>query len=200
MPGIYVDLIVKYAKDKMIVLKEFAVNKGELILLTGKNGSGKSTILRVLGKQISNDCYEGRLENSFISISYLPERFSLPKLMRSSHFIAEFNSLLPKYEIKFLMDRYHIQNRRISTLSKGMIQKVGLVSVLSKKADLFLFDEPLSGLDLHSKRMFREDISHLLAAGKTVIISTHYPRFFKALNAISFNFKNGVKDERDSFN
>ena len=160
-----------------------------LYVFQGINGSGKSTILKVLCGVIYKS--EGRIEKD-VSISYLPDKFNMPKLMRSKAYV---DSILNMYGIKDssdeLISKFQIPNKRIGDLSKGNQQKLGLLQVLYNKADCYVLDEPLDGLDEFAKHLVKDIIKEYIDKGKIIIMSLHGKNLFNELKPTVFDIKDG---------
>ncbi|MWV44132.1 ATP-binding cassette domain-containing protein [Paenibacillus sp. HJL G12] len=142
-----------------------AVMPGERIGLIGPNGAGKSTLLKIIAGIISKDSGELRLEGQQVlknndlaksKVAYLPDEPPLYDLLNANEYL-EYTAALWKIpiesaepKIKELMKRYQMTD--VSTLwiknySKGMRQKLGLISVLFRGSPLLLLDEPFTALD-----------------------------------------------------
>ena len=160
-----------------------------LYVFQGINGSGKSTILKVLCGVIYKS--EGRIEKD-VSISYLPDKFNMPKLMRSKAYV---DSILNMYGIKDssdeLISKFQIPNKRIGDLSKGNQQKLGLLQVLYNEADCYVLDEPLDGLDEFAKHLVKDIIKEYIDKGKIIIMSLHGKNLFNELKPTVFDIKDG---------
>ena len=154
-------LISKFKKtypNKTIAFEELIL-KNRVIILRGENGSGKSTILKAIMKLIN---HEGTIQNSN-SVSYMPENPYFPqevtvtdflsKLSQENNIDYDYNSLLAKYRLK------QKKNEMIHSLSKGMKAKVNLIQCLQRNVDVYLLDEPLSGLDEESVEILVKDIN-----------------------------------------
>ena len=160
-----------------------------LYVFQGINGSGKSTILKVLCGVIYKS--EGRIEKD-VSISYLPDKFNMPKLMRSKAYV---DSILNMYGMKEssdeLISKFQIPNKRIGDLSKGNQQKLGLLQVLYNEADCYVLDEPLDGLDKFAKHLVKDIIKYYIDKGKIIIMSLHGKNLFNELKPTVFDIKDG---------
>ena len=77
-----------------------------------------------------------------------------------------------------------------------MLQKLGILQTILNDGDLYLLDEPTDGLDVHSIRLFKEDIYKLLEKKKTIIISTHNKTLYKDLKPRIYTFKEGIAYEK----
>lgn len=158
-------------------------------LLSGENGSGKTTILKLMAKVLFSD--KKYLQNDFSKIVYLPDFQDYPKMMKAEAFLYEFLERKVSHSKIFQkMKEYRLDNRVIGTLSKGMLQKMGLVQVFLKEADLYLLDEP-DGLDTEAMDCFLEDLREIVNSGKAVVIATHRAMVYESLNPKIFTVKEG---------
>jgi len=164
-----------FKKDKVLDNISFEINNGDFVIIEGQNGSGKTTIINLMLKLIDLDKNDrGDIYNDFENISYYPERFNLPSLIKSHDFLyTYFNNIATKDEIDFYIDRYKLENKYICNLSKGNTLKVGIIKTLLEQSELYIFDEPLNGLDEESKRLLAEDLMALKKLSKTIIVVTH---------------------------
>ena len=145
--------------DDNIVLRNInlKIGKGKIIGLLGKNGQGKTTLLKLIndlltptsGEILINGKKPG-IESKKI-ISYLPERTYLDKEMRVSEvlkFFVEFYDNFNFQKALQLLKTLDLDvNQRLAKMSKGMQEKVQLILVMSRDADIYLLDEPLGGVD-----------------------------------------------------
>ena len=182
------DLEKKY-KDHIIfkdVNLEF--EEGRLYILQGVNGSGKSTLLKIIAGVIYKS--SGHIIKVG-EVSYLPDRYTMPKLMLARRYISELlvNDSNRKKTAKKLLDEYQIPDKRIGDLSKGNQQKVGIIQVFSIDAKIYLLDEPMDGLDEDAKHLVKDRIKEELAKKKIVILSLHNKTFFNDLSPIILEVK-----------
>ena len=187
------DVSKKYNKNYALKNINLEFEKGKLYLLVGENGSGKSTLIKLISKVIFSN--EGMINNSFKKVIYLPDHCNYPKLLTVKSYLS---LALPNKEDDIIskMKEYHLDNKLIGSLSKGMQQKLGILQLLISDADLYLFDEPLDGLDRISVKHFKNDLNNMIQNGKTIIISTHLRNSFKELNPIIIKFKGGIVNEK----
>ncbi|MBE6148481.1 MAG: ABC transporter ATP-binding protein [Firmicutes bacterium] len=167
------------------VLKDvnLVIPKGKIIGLLGKNGTGKSTLIKLIndlltpttGKILVNGKEVG-VESKKI-ISYLPERTYLDKSMTVEKVIIYFENFYNNFDSKkarkLLKDLDIDITQKLSKMSKGMQEKVQLVLVMSRKADLYILDEPLGGVDPATRDYILDTILTNFNEGASVIISTH---------------------------
>jgi len=166
----------------------FAVQPGEVFGFLGPNGAGKTTALRILLDIIAPD--SGRRQilgaESALSVSarvgYLPEERGLYKNMTAAGVIAYLARLKgmdargARRRAHRLLERYGlgaIAKKRIKQLSKGMTQKVQVLSALAHDPELLILDEPFSGLDPVNQQVLEDLLADVKAQGRTIIFSTH---------------------------
>ena len=161
----------------------FRINKGKIIGLLGKNGMGKSTIIKLLnglltpskGEVLINNLNPG-VESKKI-ISYLPERSYLDKSMSVNQILNFFTEFYDNFNIdtarKLLYDLNLSETTNLNKMSKGMLEKLQLVLVMSREADLYVLDEPLGGVDPATRDYILDTILSNFKEGASILISTH---------------------------
>ena len=171
--------------DKKEALKDvnLKVPRGKIIGLLGKNGSGKTTLIKLIndlliptsGEVLINGEKPGVKSKKVIS--YLPERTYLDKDMKVKQVIKYFEEFYDNFNAdtarKLLKDLDLDEEQKLSKMSKGMQEKVQLILVMSRKADLFILDEPLGGVDPATRDYILDTILSNFCEGASVIISTH---------------------------
>ena len=175
------NLMKSYHKN--IIINDFSYNfKSGLYLLTSKNGTGKSTLLKLLAKVINNDNKNSFIENK--KIAYLCEKVEIGNC-KALTFLRDISALnYSKRNIKEVMKEWKLPNKGIDYLSKGNKQKCSLLMIFLTDADIFLFDEPTDALDMDTVKLFINEVKKLLNDGKIVIIATHKKEYFKNLNYV----------------
>lgn len=167
----------------------FNVKKGEVFGFLGPNGAGKTTTLRVIMGFIRPTKGEVKVFgqpplNMDIKkeIGYLPESPHPPGHLKGSEFLKAMAlfSGLPKKDIRVktrkcmrLFGLEEASGRRISSYSKGMIQKLSLASAFIHDPEFIILDEPTSGLDPEGRKFILDLTKELKKRGKTVLFSTH---------------------------
>ncbi|MBE5819641.1 MAG: ABC transporter ATP-binding protein [Clostridiales bacterium] len=171
--------------DGKQILKDInlTIPRGKLIGLLGKNGVGKSTLIKLIndlltpteGKILINGKEPG-VESKEI-ISYLPERTYLDKEMTVKQVIKYFDEFYKNFDSekanKLLNDLDLNIEQKISKMSKGMQEKLQLILVMSRRAELYILDEPLGGVDPATRDYILDTILSNFCEGASVIISTH---------------------------
>ena len=171
--------------DKKVVLKDInlSVTSGKIIGLLGKNGAGKTTLIKLINDLLTPTTGEILINGKKVGveskkvISYLPERTYLNKQMKVSEVIDYFKDFYDNFDeekAKKLLNDLEIDiNMKLSKMSKGMQEKVGLVLVMSRNADLYILDEPLGGVDPATRDYILDTILSNFNESASVIISTH---------------------------
>lgn len=157
--------------------------RGKIIGLLGKNGMGKTTLIKLMNDLLTPTSGEVLINgekpsvNSKKIISYLPERTYLDKGMRVSQILTLFEDFYENFNkekaIKLLNDLDLDINSRVSKMSKGMQEKLQLILVMSRDAELYILDEPLGGVDPATRDYILDTILSNFSEGASVIISTH---------------------------
>lgn len=159
------------------------IPRGKIIGILGKNGTGKSTLIKLINNLLTPTSGEILINGekpgveSKKIISYLPERTYLDKGMKVIEVIKYFEDFYDNFDssvaYKLLKDLGLDCNSRLSKMSKGMQEKVQLIMVMSRRADLYILDEPLGGVDPATRDYILDTILTNFNEGATVIISTH---------------------------
>lgn len=162
-----------------------------IYILQGINGSGKSTIIKLLTGIVYKTSGELKIDNT---ISYLPDKFILPKLMKVKNYLSLV--LERKSKVDQLISKYQIPNKRIGELSKGNLQKLGLLQIFEYEADCYILDEPIDGLDEFAKKLVKDIIKEKLLMKKIIIMSLHNKTYFNDLNPKIYDVKEGRLNEK----
>ena len=166
------------------------IYKGEIIGYIGPNGAGKSTTVKIMLGLIEE--YYGDIKifgedigeniNYKARIGYVPETADIYENLTAREYLTFIGELYGmEYEdvdrkSERLMELFGIRNvydSRLSSYSKGMKQKVLIISALINNPDILFLDEPLSGMDANSVMVFKEVLEELTRGGKTIFYSSH---------------------------
>ena len=166
----------------------FSVRRGEIYGFLGQNGAGKTTTLRMVMDIVPptagtmNVLGEAQPRKVRRKVGYLPEERGLYRKMKARHAIAYFARLkgvpgrTALRRADELLERFGLAEfarSKIETFSKGMAQKVQLLSTIAHEPDLLILDEPFSGLDPVNQQVLEDMILDLRDEGRTIIFSTH---------------------------
>jgi ABC-2 type transport system ATP-binding protein len=174
-----------------------SIDKGDIFCLLGQNGAGKTTTINLFlgfthatsGKALVNGISVQPNEVATKKfIAYIPEIVQLYGNLTGMENLDFFSRLAGFSYSKEMLGNFlskadlqkEAQDKRLSTYSKGMRQKVGIAIALAKNADAILMDEPTSGLDPKATAEFTKICKELAAAGKTIFMATH--DIFNAVN------------------
>ena len=173
----------QFGNKKILKDINLTIPKGRIIGLLGKNGTGKSTLIKLINDLLTPTSGEILVNGKSIGveskkiISYLPERTYLDKSMTVDQVIAYFKDFYKDFSEtksrKLLKDLDLDTTQKLSKMSKGMQEKVQLVLVMSRKADLYILDEPLGGVDPATRDYILDTILNNFNEDASVIISTH---------------------------
>ncbi|MCI8416380.1 MAG: ABC transporter ATP-binding protein [Lachnospiraceae bacterium] len=160
-----------------------AIERGRIIGLLGPNGSGKTTLIKlingILAPTSGNIYINGHppgVETKKV-VSYLPERTYFNSWMKVTdilHFFSDFYADFDSRRALEMLHRLNInENDRLRTMSKGTKEKVQLIMVMSRNADLYCLDEPIGGVDPAARDYILQTIITNYRENATVLISTH---------------------------
>ena len=167
------------------------VGAGEILGFLGPNGAGKSTTVKILTGMIKPDRGRARVAGFDVArdpleakkrIGYVPESAALYESLSAREYlelIASLHHLPPgatEPRIEELLDRFGLAeaiDQRLSEFSKGMKQKVLIVSALLHRPEVVFLDEPLTGLDASAALVVKELIRGLAAQGRTIFFCSH---------------------------
>lgn len=168
-----------------IALNQIYLNleRGRIIGLLGPNGSGKTTLIKLMNGLLNptaGDIFINGLRpgiDTKYRISYLPERTYLHPGMKVMEMVQYFQDFYPDFRVERAYDmlaRLRIQPyERLKNLSKGTKEKVQLILVMSRDADLYILDEPIAGVDPASRDYILHTIVQNYNRNATILLSTH---------------------------
>lgn len=172
-----------YGSKQALKQVSLTIEKGRIVGLLGPNGSGKSTLIKLCNGllvptegTLSIGGHAPGIETKKI-VSYLPERNFLNDWMKVSEIIGMFEEFYGDFDVNRAYDMLHRlsidPHARLKTLSKGTKEKVQLILVMSRKAQLYLLDEPIGGVDPAARDYILDTIISNYQEDATIIISTH---------------------------
>lgn len=177
------NLTKSYGKKTALSQINLEISRGRIIGLLGPNGSGKSTFIKIAAGLLVPTAGEIIIDgqppgvDTKAKVSYLSERTYLNDWMRVSEIIAFFEDFYADFNrIKaenMLKDLNINPDDRLKTMSKGTKEKVQLILVMSRQAELYLLDEPIGGVDPAARDYILNTIITNYKEEASVIISTH---------------------------
>ena len=177
------DLNKKYGKKQVLKDVNLTLHGGQIVGLLGPNGSGKTTLIKVLNGLLKE--YDGDVQidqqaigiHSKKIISYLPDEPYFENWMTTSDALNLFVDMYDDFDLNkalSLMERMDIEKKvKIKELSKGMKEKFQLILVMSRKAKIYILDEPLAGIDPAARELILDTILNNYAEDALVLLSTH---------------------------
>ena len=174
------NLTINYEKNVIDDISFFA-GPGKVHVLMGRNGAGKSSILNAISGLIS---YDGNIKKDG-KISYLNQNVNtkvnftvfetiILGKVKSLNFKLSDQDIMDTYEIMDLLNLRKFENKKISKMSGGEVQKVLIAQALISKPDILLLDEPVSALDLHNQYEILAIIKNLTQKlNLTTLITLH---------------------------
>jgi ABC-2 type transport system ATP-binding protein len=172
-----------FDNKKIIDNVSFDIESGKIVGLLGKNGCGKTTIIKMINDLLTIDDGEILIDGQKIGpqtkeiIAYLPERTYLEPDHTIAQILTMFEEFYKSFDRqkaeKLLKDFEFDINSKLSKMSKGMKEKVQLILVMSRKAKLYILDEPLSGIDPAARDYILKTILSNFEHGASMIITTH---------------------------
>lgn len=172
-----------YGEKEALKDINLVIPRGKIVGLLGKNGNGKTTLIKLINDLLIPTSGEVLIKgerpgvNSKKIISYLPERTYLDKDMTVKqviHYFEEFYDNFESNKAKELIKILELDiNSQLSKMSKGMQEKLQLILVMSRKAELYILDEPLGGVDPATRDYILDTILSNFNEDASVLISTH---------------------------
>ncbi|MBP5550687.1 MAG: ATP-binding cassette domain-containing protein [Bacilli bacterium] len=196
---IEIDKLCKYyGKNKVLDIDYFCFLSSYTYLLIGANGAGKSTLIKLIINLIKAS--RGSIYVYTKYISYVPERFLFPDNIKTYDFLCTLCKVrgfgATNSDVARELEWWGIdKDKNINALSKGMKQKVLIIQAIIEDSELYIFDEPLNGLDPNSQADFIQVIKNLKRLGKTIIVCTHYDKYYASVFDYLVYFNGGMISE-----
>ena len=183
-PLVYLDHVTKnYGHEVALMDVSLNIQPGRIIGLLGPNGSGKTTIIKLINgllqPSLGNIYIHGQLPSpaSKKVVSYLPDTTYLNENMKIVDAIRYFQDFYADFNVQrayqLLNDLHLLPNQKLNSLSKGNKEKVQLILVMSREADLYVLDEPIGGVDPAARDYILRTIIQNRRPNSSVLISTH---------------------------
>lgn len=197
---ITLDNIVKEYNKKMVLHDiSMIIEQGQSIAFTGHNGCGKSTLLKIIAGLVQPTKGNVHYERSF-QFHYVPEHFPQMQLTAEKYLFSQgkmegIEEIELKKRIQSLSQDFFFQSMLkipMRRLSKGSLQKVGVMQALLKDPDILLLDEPLSGQDIASQQVFIDKINVLRKKGVVILMSCHEPYLIDAISDCVYQLYDGL--------
>ena len=177
--------LTKVYDKKMLALDHISLTipRGKIVGLLGPNGSGKTTLIKLLngllvaqeGEILINGMKPGAETKGIVS--YLPERTYFRNSMKVNELIDFFETFYADFRRDraiTMLDNLHIDRKaRLKTLSKGTKEKVQLIMVMSRDAQLYVLDEPIAGVDPAARDYILRTIISNYNENASIVLSTH---------------------------
>ena len=181
---VYLDHVTKnYGHEVALMDVSLNIQPGRIIGLLGPNGSGKTTIIKLINgllqPSLGNIYIHGQLPSpaSKKVVSYLPDTTYLSENIKISDAISYFQDFYSDFNVQrayqLLNDLHLHPNQKLNSLSKGNKEKVQLILVMSREADLYVLDEPIGGVDPAARDYILRTIIQNRRPNSSVLISTH---------------------------
>ena len=172
-----------YGQIRALDRIDLRLEEGKIIGLLGPNGSGKTTLIKLASRLLVPSegritiCGEVPSEKSKAIVSYLPDRNFLPDWMNSNDLIALYEDFFADFSkeraIEMLGSLNIDMTMPLKKMSKGTKEKVQLIMTMSRRAKLYLLDEPIAGVDPAARDYILRTIISNYDENATVLISTH---------------------------
>lgn len=180
-----------YLSKKALNNLSLDIESGKVVGILGPNGSGKTTLIKILTGLLRQSKGEVFIDGHNVGVytksivSYLPDRNFLYNWMTiddAFKFYKDFYSDFDENRGEKLLDFMKLEkNMKISSLSKGMNEKLNLTLVLSRRAKLYILDEPIAGVDPVARDKILDAITNNYNESSSMIITTHLVRDMESL-------------------
>ena len=176
-------LTKSFGAEKGVLGVSLTVEPGRVVGLLGPNGSGKTTLIKLANGLLTPDSGEVRIcgRNPGVEtkalVSYLPDKTVLPEWMSTEKLMDMYEDFYKDFDrarAEEMLARLNLDKKqRIGQMSKGTKEKVQLIMVMSRRAKLYLLDEPIGGVDPATRDYILNTIIKNYEEDASVIISTH---------------------------
>lgn len=159
------------------------IKAGKCVVICGGNGAGKSTLIKIITgieKATSGTVQFNNIKGKK-QFTYMPDHMNFHSELTPAEILDYYAAFIGAgkekiKEVLHVVDLWDKRNHKIGSFSKGMTQRVNLAQALLADVELYILDEPTNGLDPFWVIQFKRILQNLIAAGKTVILSSHIMR------------------------
>ena len=172
-----------YGKVPVINDMSLSMEQGKIIGLVGPNGCGKTTLLKILSGVLTDYSGEVRIggytpgPESKAMVSYLPDKTYLPMWMKATEafsYFADFYADFDRKKAEGMLAAFRISDKQpIKNMSKGMQEKLQITLVMSRKAKIYLLDEPMGGVDPATRSLIMDATLRQYQEDSLMIFATH---------------------------
>ncbi|GGH58829.1 ABC transporter ATP-binding protein [Paenibacillus silvae] len=189
----------KYGSREVLTDISLTISQGECTILRGSNGSGKSTMLRMVSGLIPLTSGQRLLEHSDIVIGYTPDRLSKLR-MTSTEYLTHMGRIAGiagrelKERIKQLHHFFNLEQSdhvKLTHFSKGMLQKTNIMQAMIKTPHILVLDEPFSGLDNESTGHLLHSLKVIKDEGTAILAAVHDPLLASQLESNTYWIRHG---------
>ncbi len=182
------NLSKKYHNHQVFENINITLEEGKCYLFLGSNGSGKSTFFKCLLGLVNPT--KGTINKEKVTFGYIPEKIIMPSQMTVEDFLYTLGLLrgIKEKDLSIIIDELlkewkmnEKKKNKIRELSKGMGQKLLIIQAIMSSPNLLIFDEVLNGLDKEMQKKLLLWMKKWKKAGKTILISSHYPEQYKGI-------------------
>ena len=173
----------KFGNKEALKGIDLKIPKGKIVGLLGPNGSGKSTMIKIINGLLNPTSGEVTINGvnpsvvTKSAVSYLPERTYLSDWMKVKDVLNFFNDFYSDFDVeraKEMLKNLNIdENQKLKSMSKGTKEKVQLILVMSRKASIYILDEPIGGVDPAARSYILKTILKNYSDESTLLIATH---------------------------
>ncbi len=177
------NLSKSYGSNHVLSDVSFDLERGHIIGLLGPNGSGKTSLIKIFTGLINDYSGEVLIDGDHpgvvtkAKVAYLPEKTYLASWMTADdaiNFIADFYDDFDKQKAMQMLDHFQLPHKqKVKTMSKGQQEKVQLILVMCRNAQIYILDEPMGGVDPAARDHILNAILCNRPEGSTILMSTH---------------------------
>ncbi|MBO4456551.1 MAG: ABC transporter ATP-binding protein [Butyrivibrio sp.] len=192
---------IRKSYDRNVIFEDVNISfkEGTVTCFAGHNGCGKSTMLKVIGGLIPKDAGE-IVSDRRMKFAYVPEKFPAVNMKGRAYLkhMAKIDGIYSEKEQDEIIGRFaedffltEMLDKQMKDMSKGTLQKIGVIQALMCDPDVLLLDEPLSGQDADSQEVFIKKILDLKKKQKIILLSAHEKNLIEVLSDRIYTIEKG---------